>query len=165
MEEAGLAWIGQKKAAATRMLGNSLAGALVDDSEDYGLLPALMAAMEAEDLLADAAQDVALFTDTADAMNAQAADVADRVTDSEYHVEDETPVETQPESMVMDPVREAEAEPQASAPVHVPSVALDDATQPSFWDLDARFGDNGEQSEPVPVGAAPQPVQAGLPGM
>jgi hypothetical protein len=47
----------------------------------------------------------------------------------------------------------------------VPSVALDDATQPSFWDLDARFGADGEQSEPVPVGAAPQPVQAGLPGM
>jgi hypothetical protein len=165
MEEAGLAWIGQKKAAATRMLGNSLAGALVDDSEDYGLLPALMAAMEAEDLLADAAQDVALFTDTADAMNAQAADVADRVTDSEYHVDDEAPVETQPESVVTDPVAEAEAEPQAAAAVTVPSAALDDATQPSFWDLDARFGDDGEQSEPVPVGAAPQPVQAGLPGM
>ena len=166
MEEAGLAWIGKKKAAAQRMLGSSLAGALVDDSEDYGLMPALMAAMESGGLLADdAPHHESLFTDTAHAMNEQAADVAGRITDSEYHVEDEAPVETQPEPAVIDPVEDADAESQEPATVPVPSVALDDATQPSFWDLGALFGDDGEQSEPVPVGAAPQPVQAGLPGM
>jgi len=172
MEEAGLAWIGKKKAAAQRMLGSSLAGALVDDSEDYGLMPALMAAMESGGLLADdMTHHESLFTDTAQAMNEQAADVAGRITDSEYYdeadgAEPDTLIEVTGDTGTDSEVdtRDTRSITRQPADVFVSSVVLSDATQPSFWDTVADDDDADCQPEPVLVNAEAM-VQASLPGM
>jgi DNA-directed RNA polymerase subunit RPC12/RpoP len=171
MEEAGLAWIGKKKAAAQRMMGSSLAGALVDDSEDYGLMPALMAAMEAGGLLADDnSQDASLFTNTTQAMNQQAADVAGRITDSEYYdeaegAEPDTHIEVAGDTGtdVEADARDTRSITRQPADVFVSSVVLSDATQPSFWDT-VVDDDDDYKPEPVLVNAEAM-VQASLPGM
>jgi hypothetical protein len=154
------------------MMGSSLAGALVDDSEDYGLMPALMAAMEAGGLLADDnSQDASLFTNTTQAMNQQAADVAGRITDSEYYDEAEG---AEPDTLIEvagDTGTDVEADARDTrsitrqpADVFVSSVVLSDATQPSFWDTVVDDDDDDYKPEPVLVNAEAM-VQASLPGM
>ena len=179
MEEEGLAWIGRKKAAATRMLGDSLAGALVDDSEDNSIVAALMSAMQSQGLLADRHLDTALFTDTAAAMNEQAAEVANRITDSEYYddTEPEASVDTEqpddapaeaPAHAVETPEPEIEEAP-ASESEPPPAFAFTSGTaqQPSLWDT-GLWADE-EDVEPPEIDLAQaaeqeQLVQASLPG-
>jgi hypothetical protein len=106
-----------------------------------------------------------LFTNTAQAMNEQAADVAGRITDSEYH-EDGTVIVTDTTS----DEEEVESTPSVTprSDIFVSSIVLENATQRSFWDdTEALSGHNGSDSalSPAEMENVKDLVQACLPGM
>ncbi len=179
MEEAGLAWIGKKKAAATRMMGDSLAGALVDDSEDNSIVAVLMGAMVSKGLMQEHRDVNSIFTSTAAAMNEQAAEVANRITDSAYYFDDSAPVaqpvvETvlpdEPEMVSADTVETPEIEEDPASELEpTPSFAFSGGTtqQPSLWD--SGLWADEEDVDPPEIDLAQaaeqeQLVQASLPG-
>jgi hypothetical protein len=155
------------------MLGDSLAGALVDDSEDNGIVAALMAAMETNGLLTERRLDASLFTATAATMNAQAAEIAHRLTDSAYYTEADAPTgpapTAEPPARTAPPASASESASE-SAPESEPAPTgafTGPAQQPSLWDS-GLWGDeeNGEPPEIDLTQAAKQAqlVQASLPG-
>jgi hypothetical protein len=103
-------------------------------------------------------------------MNQQAADVAGRITDSEYYDEAEG---AEPDTLIEvagDTGTDVEADAKGArsvtrqpADVFVSSVVLSDATQPSFWDT-VVDDDDDYKPEPALVNAEAM-VQASLPGM
>jgi hypothetical protein len=175
MEEAGLAWIGKKKAAATRMLGDSLAGALVDDSEDNSIIAALMGAMRSQGLLAEQRNVNSVFTETATAMNEQAAEVANRVTDSEYYTADADDVaplpvpSDEPETAATDTgeTPESEAAPTSEPDSPTACAFTGTAQQPSLWDTGLWADEEDVDPPEIDLAQAAeqeQLVQASLPG-